>query len=135
MELKHFLLWLPMIAIAFANASIRELFFVKHFSDLRAHQLSTLTLILLCTVYIWLVLPRLDIQNSGQALLIGFIWVLLTVAFEFSLGRLTGKSWDYLLRDYNILAGRIWSVFLLCLFLLPYLCYLFKKQNRQRQQK
>lgn len=128
MELRHFLLWLPMIAIAFANASLRELFFVKHFSDLRAHQLSTITLIILCAVYIWLVLPQLHIQNTGQAILIGFVWVLLTVAFEFSLGRITGKSWDYLLRDYNILAGRIWSIFLICLFLLPYLFYFFRKQ-------
>ena len=128
MELKHFLLWLPMIAIAFANATLRELFFIKHFSDLRAHQLSTLTLMLLCAIYIWLVFPKLNIQNAPQALFIGLVWLLLTVAFEFSLGRLTNKSWDYLLRDYNILAGRIWLLFLLCLFLLPYLFYFFRKQ-------
>ena len=40
MQLKHFLLWLPMIGIAFGNAALREWFFVKHFPDLRAHQLS-----------------------------------------------------------------------------------------------
>ena len=129
MELKHFLLWLPMIAIAFANATLRELFFIKHFSDLRAHQLSTLTLMLLCAIYIWLVFPKLNIQNALQALFIGLVWLLLTVAFEFSLGRLTNKSWDYLLRDYNILAGRIWLLFLLSLFLLPYLLYFFRKQQ------
>ena len=128
MELKQFLLWLPMIAIAFANASLRELFFVKHFSELRSHQLSIITLIVLCAVYIWLVVPYLHIQASRQALVIGFVWVLLTVAFEFSLGRLTGKTWNYVLRDYNILAGRIWSIFLICLFLLPYLFYFFRKQ-------
>jgi len=127
MSSKHFLLWLPMIAIAFANATLRELVLIKHFSEFRAHQLSTITLILLCSIYVWLVYKSLDIQNARQAFLIGFVWMLLTVVFEFSLGRLTGKSWDYLLRDYNILAGRIWLIFLISLFLLPYICYTLKK--------
>jgi len=128
MIIKYFLLWLPMIAIAFANAALRELIFLKHFSEFRAHQLSTITLIILCSVFVWLVSPALHIQNNKQALLIGFVWVLLTVAFEFSLGRLTNKSWEYLLRDYNIFAGRIWLLFLITLFLLPYVFYALKNR-------
>lgn len=127
MHIKHFLLWLPMIAIAFANAMLRELVFVKHFSEFRAHQLSTITLIILCLIYVWLVSPQLNIQTSKQAFLIGFVWMMLTVMFEFSLGRLTNKSWEYLLRDYNIFAGRIWLVFLVSLFLLPYMCYTLRR--------
>jgi hypothetical protein len=123
MSIKYFLLWLPMIVLAFANATLRELVFVKQFGEFRAHQLSTITLIILCSIYIWFVFPLLDIQNSRQAFLIGFVWVLLTVAFEFSLGRLTNKSWEYLFRDYNVFAGRIWLLFLFCLFLLPYVFY------------
>jgi len=123
MTAKHFLLWFPMILIAFANATLRELLFVKTYSEFRAHQLSTITLIVLCAIYIWLVFPLLNIQNSRRAFLIGFVWVLLTVAFEFSLGRLTNKSWEYLFRDYNLFAGRIWLLFLFCLFIFPYLFY------------
>ncbi len=128
MGIKHFLLWLPMIAIAFANATLRELVLIKHFSEYSAHQLSTITLIILCSVYVWFVFPVLNIQNSKQALLIGFIWVLLTVGFEFTLGRLTNKSWEYLFRDYNLFAGRIWLLFLFCLFILPYLLYTLKNK-------
>lgn len=117
-----------MIVIAFANATLRELVFIKHFSEFRAHQWSTITLIILCSIYVWFVFPLLKIQNAKQAFLIGFIWVLLTVAFEFSLGRLTNKSWAYLLQDYNLFAGRIWLLFLLCLFLLPYVFYVIRNQ-------
>lgn len=127
MEIKHFLLWLPMIVIAFANAALRELIFVKYFSNLHAHQLSTVTLIILCSVYIWFVFPFLNILSSKQALLIGIMWVVLTVLFEFSLGRLTGRSWESLLQDYNIIMGRIWLLFLISLFLLPYIIYILKK--------
>jgi uncharacterized membrane protein YoaK (UPF0700 family) len=125
---KQILLWLPMIAIAFGNATIRELVFVKYYNEVRAHQLSTITLIILCSIYIWFVFPLLNIQNSRQAFLIGFVWVLLTVAFEFSLGRLTNKSWEYLFRDYNLFAGRIWLLFLFCLFMLPYLFYVLRNR-------
>lgn len=127
MSIKQILLWLPMIVIAFGNATLRELLFIKYYNEFRAHQLSTITLIVLCAIYIWLVIPLLNIQNSRQAFLIGIVWVLLTVMFEFTLGRLTNKSWEYLLRDYNIFDGRIWLVFLISLFLLPYVCYVLRK--------
>ncbi|MCB0710300.1 MAG: hypothetical protein KDC15_13020 [Chitinophagaceae bacterium] len=128
MTFKHFVLWLPMIIIAFANATLREIVFVKYFSEFRAHQLSTLTLIILCSVYIWFVFPVLNIHNSKLAFAIGIVWVLLTVAFEFSLGRLTNKSWEYLFSDYNIFAGRLWLLFLFCLFILPYIYYIIRNK-------
>lgn len=112
-----------MIVLAFANATLRELVFVKHLSELLAHQLSTITLIILCSIYTSFVFPLLKIHSSKQAFLIGFVWVLLTVAFEFSLGRVTKKSWQYLFQDYNLFAGRIWPLFLVVLLLLPYLFY------------
>ena len=71
MTLKYFLFWLPMIAIAFANATLRQLVFIKYFNELTAHQLSTITLIILCTIYVGFVFPFLNIQTSKQALLIG----------------------------------------------------------------
>lgn len=126
MSIKHFLFWLPMILIAFGNATLRELVLIKHFSEFRSHQLSTVTLMLLCTIYVWFVFPYLNIQNQKKSLLIGFAWVLLTMAFEFSLGRLTNKSWEYLFRDYNLFSGRLWLVFLVCLFMLPYLFYMLR---------
>lgn len=127
MSINQFLLWLPMIAIAFLNASIRQLVFIKYMSELRAHQLSTLTLILLCSIYTWFIFPYMKVQNIKQSLLIGLVWVALTVLFEFSLGRLTNRSWSALLQDYNIISGRIWLIFLLSLFLLPCLFYIVRK--------
>lgn len=128
MSITHFLLWLPMIMLAFANATLRELLLKKHFGELQAHQLSTITLIVLCSIYVWLVFPFLNIQNSMQAFTIGFVWVLLTVAFEFSLGRLTSKSWKFLFQDYNLFAGHIWLLFLIVLLLLPYIFYAIRSK-------
>ena len=128
MNINHFLLWLPMIVIAIINGTIRQLFFIKSMNELRAHQLSTITLILFCSIYLWFVFPILDVHSITQALFIGFIWTLLTISFEFLLGRLTNKSWTYLLQDYNIAKGHIWPIFLISLFLLPCLLYLIKNK-------
>lgn len=116
-----------MIGIAFANASLRELFFVKSMTVLKAHQLSTIALIVFCSIYVWLVFPLLNVQSSKQALLIGLFWMILTITFEFLLGRLTNKSWSYLLENYNIVTGHIWILFLVCLLWLPYLFYVIRK--------
>lgn len=127
MQLKHFLLWLPMIGIAFGNAALREWFFIKHFPELRAHQLSTLTLVVLCAIYVSLVYPLLSIHSGRQALSIGCIWMILTVLFEFTFGRMVHRPWALLLQDYNLLRGRIWPLFLCSMLLLPYVLYCIRK--------
>jgi hypothetical protein len=86
MNIKPFLLWLPMIVLAFANAMLRELVIKKHYREFRAHQLSTLSLSILCCVYVWIVYPMLYIHNPRQTLLIGLVWIGLTMMFEFTLG-------------------------------------------------
>ncbi len=128
MSIKILLLWIPMILIAIANGTLRQFVLIKHFDESRAHQLSTFTLIIFCAVYTWFVMPYLDIQSPSRAFMTGLAWVVLTIAFEFILGRSTGKSWEYLLHDYNILAGRLWLLFLVCLLFMPYLFYLVQKK-------
>lgn len=58
--------------------------------------------------------------SSRDTLMIGLLWLVLTIAFEFTFGTLVmGNSLATLLADYNIFAGRTWSIFLLAIFLVP----------------
>lgn len=127
MTVKQLLLWLPMIAIAFLNAALRELVLAKHLDPLQAHQASTITLIIACAAYIHAITGALAFADARQAWLTGAVWVLLTMVFEFSLGRLTHKPWQVLFADYDITAGRIWPVFLTCLLILPYICWKLRR--------
>ena len=53
-------------------------------------------------------------------LLIGALWLTLTVVFEFGFGHyVIGHPWKYLLADYNIFKGRLWSLVLLVTFVSP----------------
>ena len=56
----------------------------------------------------------------SDAIRIGILWLVLTIAFEFIFGSLVmGNSLPALIADYNILAGRTWPIFLLGVLLSP----------------
>lgn len=121
---KYILLWVIMIPIAIANGIIREFTYGQYLGELRAHQVSTLSGIILFGMYIWLSLRFFPPASAGQALAIGLLWLALTMAFEFLFGHyVAGHAWSRLLQDYNLLAGRLWLLVLLWLALAPYLFY------------
>ena len=94
-----------MVFIAIANGAIREGWYGKHVSELQAHQISTVTGVLLFGFYIWMLIRFWRPASTGQALTIGLVWLGMTVAFEFLFGHYVAKRpWRELLRDYNIFA-------------------------------
>jgi hypothetical protein len=126
MILRYILAWIPMIFIGIANGMIREGTYGKYLSELRAHQVSTAVGIVLFGVYIWLVTRLWKIESLTQAIVIGGIWLGLTIAFEFSFGHyVAGQPWNKLLSDYNILAGRVWIVVIIWIAIAPLLFYSF----------
>ena len=51
-------------------------------------------------------------------------WIVLTVIFEFALGRyVVGDPWGTLLHDYDLLDGRVWGLFVLWVGIAPYVFY------------
>jgi len=112
-----------MLLLAVLNGALRDLGYKKHVGDLTAHQISTVTLIILFAFYIGYIIHRFPPSSSIQAILIGTIWVVLTLSFEFSFGRYRGNSWSALFADYNILKGRIWILIPLWILIAPYLFY------------
>lgn len=124
---RYFIAWFPMVLIAIANGALREFVFKGPMGDLHARQLSTVTLLILFTLYVWFILRAWPPVSDSQALLIGVIWLVLTLAFEFGFGRLTGKSWEFLLAEYNIFAGRIWVLIPLWVLIAPYILYRIRK--------
>lgn len=122
--LKFVLAWLPMILIAIANGALREFSYGKQVSELRAHQLSTLSALAFFSIYIGIVLRVWRPESAGQALAIGFIWLILTVAFEFLFGHyVSGFRWSRLLHDYNPWAGRVWLLIPLWIATAPFFFY------------
>lgn len=105
MNLKRVLLGLPMILIAILNGGLREAVWNKYLNELAAHQVSTISLILFCSLYVGLIFRFLRLQSARQALAMGFVWVALTVGFEFGFGPAMGNTWQELFADYNLTTG------------------------------
>ena len=126
--LKYILAWFPMVVIAIANGLLRESWYGKHVSELAAHQISSLIGIILFGVYIWLVVRFWRPASPGQAIAIGLLWLVMTIAFELLFGHyVAGHSWQHLFHDYNLLAERIWLLVLLWVAVAPYLFHRLRK--------
>jgi len=115
--------WFLFMIIAIINAGIRNNVYKPIVGYLTAHQISTLIFIIVIFVATYLILRFSNLKLSdSEALLIGTIWLILTITFEFIAGHYAfGNSWDKLLADYNIIKARIWSFVLLTTFLAPYI--------------
>jgi hypothetical protein len=125
--LTYILLWFPMLIIAVINGLIRELLFKKFVGNLAAHQLSTVTLVLFFAIYIRFIIMRFPPPSGSFAFLVGLVWVLLTLCFEFGFGRYRGNSWEQLLQEYNLFKGRLWILVPIWVLVAPYLFYLTRR--------
>jgi hypothetical protein len=111
-----------MLVIAVANGALRELIFAKVMSEPRAHQLSTLIGSVFMGLFIWLIVHIWPPSSGHQALLVGLIWLGLTLVFEFFMGLvLQHRPLAQVLDQYNLFAGRVWVLFLTWITLAPWL--------------
>ena len=121
--LKYFLCWFPMLLLAIINGTARDLWYKKYFGEITAHQISTVSLILLFGFYIWLVMKKYPAKSGTQAIYVGLFWLTLTIAFEFGFGLMRGRTLTQLLGEYDIMKGRIWILIPVWVILAPYLFF------------
>lgn len=101
--------WIGAAGIGVANGTLREVTYGKRLDESDANRLSALTAIAAFASYFWRLHRRWPISGSAEALRIGGVWLILTVTFEFTFGRLVAKkSWRELAGEYNLAEGRAW---------------------------
>lgn len=117
---KALLVWILLVVVAVLNGGARNAFLAPRFGELGGHVIGTGILCGVIFFVAWLTIPWLGPRAVHQALLIGTVWMFLTVAFEFLAGHyLFGNSWTRLLADYNLLRGRVWILVPLASLLPP----------------
>ena len=127
METKIFLyalgIWFILVVAAILNGAFRESFITSKVGEQVGHVISTVIFICVILVVTYLFLSNLKINyTKTDLLLIGALWLILTILFEFVFGHyVMGHSWNRLFADYNILKGRVWSFVLLTTFIAPLL--------------
>ena len=121
MILRALGIWLLMAVIAVGAGALREALLTPRMGSAASHVVGTFLVVAVFLLVIGLsirwVVPGLE---TGDLWTVGFLWSALTVAFEFGFGhRVAGHSWQRLLADYDVTAGRIWVLVLVTLLLAP----------------
>jgi hypothetical protein len=112
MILKALLFWLVMLIFANLNGAFREFALKKFLSESAAHIVSTILLSIIFLIIAYLFVKRnISGNDFSSFVLVGVIWLVLTLSFEFLVGHyIFGNPWSKLLYDYNLAQGRIWVI-------------------------
>lgn len=105
---QYILGWIGLPFVAMLNGVLRELTYTKAVGATTAHQISAVMLSLIICVYVMLFNTRVHLKNTREALLAGFIWMVLTVMFEFVLSSALGVPLLEQFSRYNIFSGNLW---------------------------
>ena len=133
---QSFVVWLILAFITILFAIFRETIFIPatglNFTLARALLLPVGLAYTFAIANIFLRKTKAPYKRS-DTIKIGFLWLVLTIAFELTFGSLVmGNSFATLVADYNIFAGRTWPFFLLGLLLAPFIAQRTVKRSDER---
>jgi len=112
------------------NGGMRQAFVSPRLGERAGHIVSTLILCFLIALVAWLVIGWIAPVAWRHALLIGLVWLALTLAFEFLAGHyLFGNPWAKILADYNVFRGRIWLLVLATCVAAPVWAYWLQRTD------
>jgi hypothetical protein len=126
---RALLVWLLMIPLAFANGTLRQFGYGPRLGEPAAHQLSCVTAVFAFGILVVVTSRRWPFTNYSQALSVGGLWAVLTVAFETALGRMRGMPWRDVLADYALWDGHLWGIVVLFLAMAPSLILAFERSR------
>jgi hypothetical protein len=120
MNLRSLVVWCVFVALAVINGGFRDAVLTPRLGEHASHVIGTITLCTAILIVTWLTINWMRPAKSTDALLIGGVWVLMTVGFEFLVGHYVfGTSWARLLADYDLVGGRVWLLVLATLAFAP----------------
>lgn len=109
--LRSLLVWCGLVLAAIANAGVRETWISRNFGEPAGHALSTASLCAVILLVTWFSIRWLRPVRPRGAILIGTLWLALTIAFEFFAGHYAyGVRWSDLFADYNLARGRVFEI-------------------------
>ena len=97
--------WAAIIVLESLHGTLRQLFIAPRIGDLPARQLGVVVGSALIFVVAVAFSRAIGATTTRQQLAVGFVWVVLTVAFEVALGAALGLSRERILSDYDVTSG------------------------------
>ena len=112
--------WVAIAVVESVNGTLRRLLLEPMVGDWRARQISVFTGSVLICVVTFIFVRWIKASNALDLVLVGLMWVVLTVLFEICLGRLArGLSWERIMSDYDLPHGGLMVFGLLVMMTAP----------------
>lgn len=112
--------WLIIILFEIIHGTLRELFLAPLVGDFMARRIALFSGMLLIFVITFVFIRWISAPTPGSLFRVGFMWVALTVVFEFGLGiYVLNYSWQRMFEDYDFLHGGWMGYGLLFMALTP----------------
>jgi hypothetical protein len=118
---RALLVWLLMMVIETIHGVLRNLLLVPLVGDLRARQLGVFVGSALILGVAALLIDWIRPNSVSDLLVIGAMWLAVTLAFEFGLGHALGRPWSALVADYDLTRGGLLSIGMVVLALSPWI--------------
>jgi hypothetical protein len=106
--------------VMFTNGAVRALVLQPRLGEHLARQIATGLGVLIVFGFAFFFVRRLGAPKTVDLLGVGVVWLVLTLAFEFGMGLVAGRSWETMLADYDILEGRLWPLIPLATLVAPW---------------
>lgn len=115
-------IWLAMAVVAVLNGIFRETVLISRIGEYPGHVVSTAMLVAAILLISFGFFQWTPVEYSAVELaLVGVVWTVFTVGFEFLVGYAEGTPVSVTLGQYNVLAGQVWIAVPLALLLSPLL--------------
>ncbi|MEW6378856.1 MAG: hypothetical protein AB1611_04535 [bacterium] len=114
--------WFILLILTVMFGAFREAFFIPYtgMNGTVARAILLPVAIAYTLIVTYLFLKRAKGYTQKDTVILGLMWLVLTIGFEFLFGHyIMGHPWEALLADYNILAGRTWGLFLVTIAVAP----------------
>jgi hypothetical protein len=118
--MKAVAVWLVLISVEIIHGAARAVWITPRVGDFTSRQIGVFSGSILIVAVACVFVPWIGVRGRRSLLSVGFLWLVLTVAFELGAGRFVfGRSWEYLMADYEIWRGGLLPIGLAVLTLSP----------------
>lgn len=111
--------WLVISVVEIIHGAVRIAALQPLVGDFRARQIAVFTGSLLIIATTFFFRRWLCAASVSDCLIVGAAWVVLTLGFEFLLGRGLSLSWERILSDYDLARGGLMPIGLTIMFFSP----------------
>ncbi|MBX7061545.1 MAG: hypothetical protein K1X52_07785 [Pyrinomonadaceae bacterium] len=130
MLIRATIIWAVILVLAILNGVLREAVLFPSFGMQTGFIVSGIILCCMIFAIAYVSISWIASDSPKQQLLVGFLWLALTLSFEFSFGLSRGLSLDEILSAYSFRDGNLWPLVLLLTFFAPLLAAKAKARSK-----